>query len=60
MGRHSDALLARAVNVTLAPEYSQKSRAVSEGQSLVHTATRPPGEFPPYLAAYVSGAAPCG
>jgi hypothetical protein len=30
MGRHSDAPLARAVNVALAPNYSQKSRAVFE------------------------------
>jgi hypothetical protein len=30
MGRHPDSLLARAVNVALAPKYSQKSRAVSE------------------------------
>ena len=30
MGRHSDALFALAVNVALAPKYSQESRAFSE------------------------------
>jgi hypothetical protein len=40
MGRHSDALLARAVNVALAPKYSQKSRAVSE-RAAMNFATPP-------------------
>jgi hypothetical protein len=43
MGRHSDALLAQAVNVALAPKYSQKSRAVSE---TVPDFSRPPPRAP--------------
>jgi hypothetical protein len=49
MGRHSDALLARAVNVALAPKYSQKSRAVSETVPDFSLHPPPPQGSSPYV-----------
>ena len=53
MGRHSDALLARAV-LALAPKYSQKSRAVSERAAMNFATPPPPQGFSPYVSTICS------